>query len=176
MSSKFLTRLLPITVVLAGLSVPVLAQTAAKVGVVSLQKALQDTAEIKAAEAALKAKFSPRQTELTTLQQEIAKMQQDAEANQNKYNEATMNDLLTRIQSKQRTFERNGQLLQDEVNRERQDILNRVGQRLQEIVKKVAEEKGLDLVVDSNSALYVKPTLDISADVTTAYDKTYPAK
>jgi Skp family chaperone for outer membrane proteins len=41
-------------------------------------------------------------------------------------------------------------------------------------VKKLAEEKGLDLVVDTQVALYFKPVMDLTADATVAYDKAYP--
>ena len=137
---------------------------------------LADTAEIKAAEAELKTKFGPAQEQLAALEKEIAKLNQEGQANQQKYNEATMAELTSRIQLKQRQLQRNSEALNDSVNRERQDILQRVGQRLQEVVKKVAEEKGIDAVLDAANTLYVKPTLDISADVTAAYDKAYPAK
>lgn len=147
-----------------------------KVGIVNLQKALQDTAEIKQAEADLKGRFGPRQEELAALEKEIAKLQQDAEANQTKYTEAALAEIYSQVQQRQRQFQRYSQQLQDEVNRERQDILGRVGQRLQQIVGKVAEEKGLDMVVDASSTLYFKPAFDISAEVTAAYDKAYPAK
>ncbi len=147
-----------------------------KIGSVSLSKALQETAEIKQAEADLKARFGPRQDELSALEKETAKLQQEYEANQQKYTEGALTELASRIQLKQRQLQRNTDALQEAVNRERQDILQRVGQRLQEVVKKVAEEKGLDMVVDAANLLYFKPTLDISADVTAAYDKAYPAK
>lgn len=147
-----------------------------KVGTVTLSKALQDTAEIKLAEADLKAKFGPRQEELASFEREIVKLQREGEANQQKYNEATMAELSSRIQIKQRQLQRNSEALQESVNRERQDILQRVGQRLQEVIKKVAEEKGLDMVADSANLLYFKAALDISAEVTVAYDKAYPAK
>jgi outer membrane protein len=147
-----------------------------KVGVVNLQKALQDTAEIKQAEADLKARFGPRQDEISAMEKEIAKLSQEAEANQSKYNEQTMAELVARIQNRQRKYQRDSQQLQDEVNRERQDILSRVGKRFQEVVKKVAEEKGLDFVVDMNNLLFNKQTLDISVEVTAAYDKAYPVK
>lgn len=147
-----------------------------KVGTVSLSKALQDTAEIKAAEADLKARFGPRQEELAGLEKEIAKLQQEGEANQQKYTEAALGELSNRIQIKQRQLQRNSEALQEAVNRDRQDILQRVGQRLQEVIKKVAEAKGLDMVADSANLLYFKPALDISAEVTVAYDQAYPAK
>ena len=147
-----------------------------KVGTVNLSKALEDTAEIKQANADLKARFGPRQEELANLEKEIAKLQQEGEANQQKYNEATMAELSSRIQIKQRQLQRNSEALQQAIDRDRQDILQRVGQRLQEVIKKVAEEKGLDMVADSANLLYYKPTLDLSAEVTVAYDKAYPAK
>ncbi len=147
-----------------------------KVGVVNLQKALQETAEIKQAEADLKARFGPRQEEIAAMEKEIAKLNQEAEANQSKYNEQTMAELVARLQTRQRQYQRNSQQLQDEVNRERQDILSRVGQRFSEVVRKVAEEKGLDMVVDQNNLLFSKPAMDISVEVTAAYDKAYPPK
>jgi outer membrane protein len=166
---------------LAGLTAGLLlaagfASAQVKVGVVDLQKALQSTAEIKQAEADLKARFGPRQDELSALEKEIAKLQQDYDQNQSKYNDVALAELQGKITTKQRQYQRNAQALQDEVNRDRQDILNRVGQRLKEVVEKVAAEKGLDIVVDSTSTLYVKPVLDISTDVTAAYDKAYPVK
>lgn len=145
-----------------------------KIGVISLQKALQDTAEIKKAQADLETRFKPKQQELANLDKEIGKLQQEAETNQGKYNEAAMQDLVGRLQRKQRDLQRMTQMLQDEVNRERTDILNRSGQRMQEIIKKYAEEKGFDLVVDPASLLFSKPGLDLSAEITVLYDKTYP--
>jgi len=158
----------------AGLSATAAAQI--KVGVVSLQHALEATAEIKQAEIDLRAKFGPRQDELAQMQKDMAKMQQDYQTNQGKFNDAALAELGQRIQRKQVQLQRYTQALQDDVNRERQDVLARVGKNLQEVIKKVAEEKGYDIVVDSNSALYFKQPMDISADVTAAYDKAYPVK
>lgn len=162
-----------------GTGILLLAGTAAaqvKVGVVNLQKALQDTAEIKQAEADLKARFGPRQEELAQLEKEIAKLQQEAQVNQDKYTEAAMSELVSRLQIKQRQYQRNSEGLQDAVNRERQDILQRVGQRFQEVLRQVADEKGLDLIIDAANLLFSKDALDISADVTAAYDKKFPVK
>jgi outer membrane protein len=45
---------------------------------------------------------------------------------------------------------------------------------MQEVVKKVADEKGLDIVVDSASTVFFKSSFEITADATAAYNKTYP--
>jgi outer membrane protein len=169
-----LTRL-ALTAILAFLGSGLLSAQA-KIGVVSLQKALQDTAEIKQAEGELKARFGPRQDELAKMEKEIAKLEQDYQQNQTKYTEAALAELTGRIQTRQRQFQRNSQALQDDVNSVRQEVLSRVGQRLQEVIKKVAEEKALDMVVEAGNTYFYRPTLEITADVTAAYDKAYPVK
>jgi outer membrane protein len=45
-----------------------------------------------------------------------------------------------------------------------------------EVVKKVAEARGIDIVIDITNTLYFKPALDITAEATAAYDKAYPPK
>ena len=54
--------------------------------------------------------------------------------------------------------------------------LQRAGMRMQEVVKKLADEKGLDLVVDSANTLFFKPTLELTNDAVVAYNKAYPIK
>jgi Skp family chaperone for outer membrane proteins len=66
--------------------------------------------------------------------------------------------------------------LQADVTAERNDILGTSGRKMKEIVQKLAEEKGLDVVVDEQSTLFFKPALDLTNDAITAYDKAYPAK
>ena len=47
---------------------------------------------------------------------------------------------------------------------------------MNDVIKKIAEEKGFDVVFDVTNTLFSKPALDITADVTAAYDKAHPAK
>ena len=47
---------------------------------------------------------------------------------------------------------------------------------MQEVVKKLAEEKGFDVVVDISNTVYFKPALEITTESIAAYDKTYPGK
>jgi len=165
-----------IAALFVGLSATAAAQAPLKVGVVNLQKALEGTAELKQAELDLRAKFGPRQDQISEMEKDVAKMQQDYSGNQGKYNEAALAELGQRIQRRQLQLQRNSQALQEEVNRDRQDVLQRIGKNLQDVIKKVADEKGLDMVIDSSAALFSKPAMDISADVTAGYDKAFPVK
>jgi outer membrane protein len=44
------------------------------------------------------------------------------------------------------------------------------------VIKKLAEDKGLDLIVDVTQTLYFKPALDITAEALAAYNKANPVK
>ena len=85
-------------------------------------------------------------------------------------------DLQARGQRKQREVERLSQDLQDDVNNERNSVLQRAGGRMQEVVKKMMDDKGLDVIIDIANAVAFKPTVDMTNDAVAAYDKAYPVK
>ena len=160
----------------AGLASTSIASAQTKVGVVNLQKAILDTAEIKKASIDLQNKYKPRQDALEKVQRELSDIQTQlhrARAGSARPGEA---ELQARGQRKQREAERISQDLQDDVNRERNDILTRAGTRMTELIKKIAEEKTLDLVVDSQNTYFFKPAMEITTEATAAYDKAYPLK
>lgn len=153
-----------------------IASAQTKVGVVNFQKAILDTAEIKKASLDLQNKYKPRQDALEKVQRELNDIQTQLQGSQGRLSAAGEADLQARGQRKQREAERLNQDLQDDVNRERNDVLTRTGQRMTEIVKKIAEERGLDLVVDTQNTYFFKAPLDLTAEATAAYDKAYPLK
>ena len=158
----------------AGLVAASGASAQVKVAIVNGQKAILETAEIKKAQAALEAKYKPRQAELEKIQKELADMQAQLESG--KLNQQAAQDLQLRGQRRQREAQRMAEDLQGDVDRERQEILGRASQRMADVIKKLAEERGLDVVVDVNNTLYFKPTLELTNDVIAAFDKAYPAK
>lgn len=147
-----------------------------KIGIINLQKALLDTAEMKKAQAEMEAKFKPRQDAIEKIQREMADIQRNLQTNQGKLQPAAEQQLMASGQRLQRDLQRQTEDLQGDVDRERQEILQRGGQRIQEVIKKVSEAKGMDVVVDSGNTLYFKPVLDLTPDVTAEYNKTYPLK
>jgi outer membrane protein len=153
------------------------AQTApaqAKVAVINLEKAMLDTAELKKAVVDLPAKYKARQDELDKLQRELADIQ--AQLQSGKLNASQEADLQATGQQKQREAERKNQDLQDEVTADRNEILQRAQTRMYEVVKKLCEAKGIDILVSSAAAFYFSGATEITADATQAYDKAYPLK
>lgn len=146
-----------------------------KVGIIDTQKALLNTAEIKKAQVDLETKYKPRQEQLNKIANELQDIQARLNAGAGKLTPEVEADLQTQGQRKQRDYQRLSEDLQQDVERDRTEILSRAGQRMQEVIKKLAEEKALDVVIDTSSTIYFKPALDLSGDATMAYDKAYPA-
>jgi outer membrane protein len=174
MSVRFGLRLAMACLALVSLSRAGLSQT--KVGIVSLQRAVLGCAEIKKASADMEAKFKPRQQEMERLQRELEGIKQQLQANAGKLTPAAEADLNAQGQRKQRDLQRLNDDLQADVTAERNEILGTSGRKMKEIVQKLADEKGLDMIVDEQSTLFFKPALDLTADAIAAYDKAYPAK
>jgi outer membrane protein len=146
----------------------------AKVAIINAQKAVADTQEIKKAQTTLEAKYRPRQEAIQNLQNQLQTIQQQLSGQ----NIAPDREAQLRADgvTKQKELQRLSEDLQSDVNNERQDILGRAGRQMTEVVKKIAEERGIDVVVDTTNTLYFKPALEITAEATAAYDKAYPAK
>jgi len=160
----------------AFLALGVAAQAQIKVGTLDMQKALLETAEMKKEQAVLEARYKPQQDKITKLQAELADIQKQLQTMGDKLKPEVQQEMVANGTKKQRDLQRLTEDLQADVERDRNDILQRGRTRIETVVNKVAEEKGLDMVIDAGSLFYSKPTFDISKDVTTAYDKAYPVK
>jgi outer membrane protein len=157
-----------------GLVVPNVASAQSKVGVLDMQRAVLGTAEIKKASDEMQRKFKPQQDELDGIQKRLAEIQ--TKIQDPKTPPAQQADLQAEGTRKQRDAQRITEDLQADVERERNDILQRASQRMSEVVKKIADEKGLDAVFDSANMVFFKPALEITQEAIAAYDKTFPVK
>lgn len=146
----------------------------ARVAIINAQKAVADTHEIQKAQATLEAKYKPRQQAIQSLQTQLQAIQQ--QLNSPNIPPDRESQLRADGTQKQKELQRLSDDFQADVNYERQDILNRAGRQMTDVVKKIAEERGIDVVIDITNTLYYKPALEITADATAAYDKAYPAK
>lgn len=145
-----------------------------KVAVVNLQRAVFDSAEIKKADAQMQATFKPRQDEVDRLDKEIADLAKQLQGSNGKLSAQQEADLTAQGQNKQRRLKYLQDDLQTDATSYRNDILTKSSQKMNDIVKKLAEDKGLDLVIDTSTTLYFKPVLDLTNDAIAAYDKAYP--
>jgi len=145
-----------------------------KVAVINVQKALADTDELKKASADLAKKYQPRTDEMEKIQKDLEAI--DAQLNSGKLNQQATADLQAQGTRKQRDQQRMQDDMNADVEKDRQDILASMSEKMQSVINKLAEEKGLDMIVEASQTLYSKPALDLTADATAAYNKANPAK
>ena len=147
-----------------------------KVAVINLQRAVFESAEIKKADLEMQATFKPRQDKINQLTAELQTIAQQLQQGANKLTPQQESDLNYTGQKKQRELKNMQDDLQADVEAYRNETLQKSSQKMTDVVKKLAEEKGLDLVVEGSTTLYFRPVLDITNDAIAAYDKAYPVK
>ncbi len=147
-----------------------------KLAVVNLQRAVLESAEIKKASADLENKYKPRQQAAEKINTELQNIQQQLQNGQGKLQPQAEAELQAQGTRRQRELQRLSQDLQTDVEADRNEILSKASQKMQAVVKKLAEDKGFDVVIDTQTAIFVKPVVDITTDAIAAYDKAYPVK
>ncbi len=145
-----------------------------KVAIINVQRAIIETADIKKAQAELEAKYRPRTQELESTQKQLQDIQ--AQLQNPKTTQEAANDLQFKGKRLQREYQRLSEDLQGEVDRERNQILQKASQRMTDVVKKIAEGQNLDVVIDVSNTVYFKPALEITDTAIKAYDVANPVK
>lgn len=156
------------------LPVPAMAQS--KVGLIDFQKAILDTAEFKKAYTGLEAKYKPMQDQLQKAQQELSDIEAQFRSSQGQLSQAGAAELESKAQRKQKQVERLTQDLQEDFEAERDAILRLIGTRMADVLKKVLDEKQLDIIIDTQALRASRTTLDVTTDAIAAYDAAHPAK
>jgi outer membrane protein len=158
------------------------AQTAAapKVGVINAQAAILGTAEGKQASAELQSQFAPRQAEIQNLQKQIEDLQTRVRTTANtlsddeKARHAREYDQLTR------TLQRRNQDFQDDANEAQQEVVNRIGRKMMDVLDKYAKDNSYTLILDTSSqqtpVIFAANQVDITQDIIHLYDQAYPVK
>src|SRR5690349_11831449 len=129
-----------------------------KVGVINVQKALADTDELKKNQADLTKKYQPRQDELDKLQKDLENI--DTQLNNGKLTPQQQQDLQAQGTRKQRDQQRMLDDMNADAEKDRQDLLTKMSQKMQDVINKLAADKGLDMIVEASQTLFAKPTLD----------------
>jgi outer membrane protein len=162
----------PMTVCAAVLAIAQGGFAQTKVAVVNMQSAVLGTAELKKADAQMQAQFKPRQDEIQNLQKEIEAL--SAQLQSGKLSDQQANDVTILGKRKQTDLQRKTDDLNADAQAFREEVLQKGVGKMQVVVKKLAEDKGYDLVVEASSTIFFKTALDITNDAIAAYDKANP--
>ena len=165
---------------LAGISAIARAQAPAaaptKVAVIQIQAALVSTKEGQKAAAELETKMGPRKKELDGKQAELKDLQEKLQRGGNTLSDSAKEDLTRNIDQKTKSFNRQVEDAQAELEAEQQKLLQQLGQKMMQVIDKYAQSNGYSIVLDVSNpntpVLYASNTIDITKEVIDLYDKT----
>jgi outer membrane protein len=157
------------------------AQTAApakaeKIGVINMQAAIANTAEGKKVIADLQRKYAPRQAELQDLQREIQAIQDQLSKQQATLSEDEQARLSRQAEEKQTQLKRSAEDAQNDFNLDRDESINRIGQKMVRVISDFASKNGFSLVLDDAQipVYYAAKDIELTAEIVKRYDAANP--
>jgi outer membrane protein len=183
MASNIKIRVLAVALALTGCaSIRALAQGTAdsnKVAIVSIQDAIANTNEGKKELEALQQKFAPKQAEMKTLNDDVENLKKQLQAQGDKLSDEERGNRVKTISDKQKVLQRNYEDAQNEYQQAEQEIVNRLGKRMMDILEKYAKTNGYAVVMDVSNpqtpVLYASPNTNITKELVDAYNTDSPA-
>jgi outer membrane protein len=134
---------------------------------------LSSTCRPQSSERLKRRRFKPRQDEIQNLNKEIESL--SARLQSGKLSDQDANDVTVLGKRRQTELQRKQDDFNADVQAFQQEVIQKIGAKMQAVVKKLAEDKGYDLVLEASTAIYFKGALDITTDAIAAYDKANPA-
>jgi outer membrane protein len=129
-------------------SAPAPAPTAAKIGIVNIQEAIYGTNEGKKEFDALQTKFGPKQAELKNLNDEVENLKKSFQAQGDKLSDDARATQARTIESKQKLLQRNYDDYQSEAQQAEQELMNRLGAKMLNVLEKYANANGYSVILD----------------------------
>ncbi|HKF22333.1 MAG TPA: OmpH family outer membrane protein [Candidatus Angelobacter sp.] len=120
----------------------------AKVGIVNIQEAIYSTNEGKKEFDALQTKFGPKQTELKSLNDEVEGLKKSFEAQREKLSPEASATQARTIEAKQKLLQRNYDDYQGEAQQAEQEVMNKIGGKMLNVLEKYAKANGYSVILD----------------------------
>src|SRR6204780_707307 len=153
---------------------------AVKVGVISVQAAIQSTAEGKQAAAELQSQFAPRQTELDNLRKQIEDLQTGLRTTSNTLSDEEKARLAREGDQLTRTYQRKQQESEDDYREAEPEVVDRIGRKMIDVLDKYSKENGYSVILDTSAqntpVIYAANTIEVTQEIIKLFDQNYPVK
>ena len=135
-----------------------------KIGVVDIQKILEESPQAEAARNTLQSEFAPRDEELKNNQEKIRKLEEQLARDGAIMSESERSKLERDILSGKRDFKRGQDQFRDDLNFKRNEILEGLQRELVGSIRTYAKSHGFDLLL-AEGVIYASDALNITEDV-----------
>jgi len=155
------------------------AQGTNKIGIINIQAAIVGTREGQVAAKDLEGKSAPKKRELEKLQGDISGLREKLNKLSSVGSEDQKQSLMREIDQKTKSFNRQVEDAQAELDQEQGRILNELGGKMLAVLDKYAKDNGYTVILDVSAqntpVLFAANGIDVTQDVIALYDKNVPA-
>ena len=145
-----------------------------KIAIVNIQEAISATNEGKKEFDSLQQRFSPKQAELKGLNDEVENMKKTFQTQSDKLSDEQRNTKAKEIEAKQKTLQRSYEDAQAEFQQAEQEVVNRIGSKMLNVLEKYAKSNGYTMVLDISNPQ--TPVLYASTNITKELVDAYNAE
>lgn len=151
-------------------------QINSKIGFVHFRNAMQGTNEAKAEIDQVQQFVDQKNQESNQRFEKLNQLREELRTKGRTLNADALAQLQSEAQNTETELKRFQEDTQNEINRRRDAIFRKYGQKLQGVVNEYAQANGYDVVflLDQFQYAYLDPTIDITEPVVAAYNQKYP--
>jgi outer membrane protein len=137
--------------------------TSNRLGYVSLERILRDSAPAKAAQSKLDAEFSSRQKELTDTAARLKPLYDYLEKNSAVISEAERARRQKELSDQEKDFQRRQREFNEDLNQRKNEELAAVVDKANRVIKEIAQSGKYDMIFQE--AVYINPRVDLTDQV-----------
>ncbi len=149
---------------------PALAQSAAKIGVVDFQSAIQQTKEGQAAQKKLDTAYQQKKTAIAAMETQLRQMQSDYEKQASiladSARKAKEQELLAAQSQYQQAYQQSEQEMQALYGQLMQNLLD----KMKMICTQIGKEKGYTLIIEKGAVVFSTDAIDLTSELVKRYD------
>lgn len=152
-----------------------LASAEFKLAYVDVQKAIEKSSAGKKAKDEMKKEAEKKNKDLEKKKSDIDKMREDLEKKRSVLSEEAFGKKAQELQEEMQKFNQLAAKAQAELQKKEGELLQPIVDRMKKVIGKIAKEKSLSMVIQSNQnaqiVLYASPESEITEEVVKAFDK-----
>ena len=146
-----------------------------KIGFVDSLAVLYGTQEGQQEIARVEQFMAEQQKEYDARLEELGKQRQQFQAQQRTLNPQTQTEMQRKMENEDRALRRFQEDIQVEMNTRRDDLLGKVGEKIQGIINEYAQKQNFGAIfLRSEAQVYVAPSLDFTQEIIRLYNERYP--
>jgi outer membrane protein len=136
-----------------------------KIGYVDVRRAVEGSEQAQQAKTELQGQVEERQADLESQRQTIEDLQQELKQQGSLMSEDQRKEKERQLQEAMRKFRRAQQAAQEDLDARKNQVLQDLYDQVSQIISRIGEKEGFDLILTGPSAMYVADRVDLTERV-----------